>query len=224
VIPNLKELTMAQRNRGDDGDILRSPSGNPQPDRMRDTASDQDWRRGYDETVRRGPPLDTEVATGDFREGRDTFSGAGVRGYGESGSGEQWGGSPGQAGHGGGDFRGMGGDYATEGPPDGFGSPGGWGRLGGWNRGGNGVQRRAGPKGYKRSDDRIREDLCEHLMDISEIDVSDVSIEVRDGHVTLEGTVPQRGMKYDIEDIAATTLGVTDVENNIRVPRQRLEE
>ena len=211
---------MAQRHRTDE-DILRSPSGNPQPDRMRDTLSGEDWRRGYDETVRHGAPLDAEVAAGDERSTRGTFSGAGVRGYAEP---RDWGGARGHEGHGGGDFRGMDGDYATEGPPAGFGSPGGWGRLGGWNRGGNGVQRRAGPKGYKRSDDRIREDLCEHLMDISEIDVSDVSIEVRDGHVTLEGTVPQRGMKYDIEDIAAQTLGVTDVENNIRVPRQRFEE
>jgi hypothetical protein len=213
---------MARRNRGDDDDILRSPAGTPQPDRMRDTIS-EDWRQGYDDTVRHGPPLDSEVASGDYRPGRDSLVGAGVRGYGDSGSGG-WGNSPERGATRSGDFRGMDGDGATEGPPAGFGSPGGWGRLGGWNHGGNGVQRRTGPKGYKRSDDRIREDLCEHLMDISEIDVSDVSIDVHDGHVTLEGTVPQRGMKYDIEDIAATTLGVTDVENNIRVPRARAQE
>ena len=39
----------------------------------------------------------------------------------------------------------------------------------------------------------------------------------------LEGTLPQRSMKFDIEDIAAATLGVTDVENNLRVPRWRTE-
>jgi osmotically-inducible protein OsmY len=36
----------------------------------------------------------------------------------------------------------------------------------------------------------------------------------------LEGTVRERFMKYEIENIAATTLGVKDVENNITVPRQ----
>lgn len=211
---------MAQRKRGGDGDILRSPSGNPQPDRMRDTASDRDWRRGYDETVR-NDPLDAEVATGSYHPGRDGLAGAGVRGYGGPGFGEAWGGSGGTGSTN--DFSGIDGDYATEGPPDGFGSPGGWGRLGGWNHGGNGVQRRAGPKGYKRSDDTIREDLCEHLMN-TDLDVSDVIVEVHDAHVKLSGTVPQRAMKYDIEDIAAQTLGVTDVENDIRVPRQRFDE
>ena len=57
-------------------------------------------------------------------------------------------------------------------------------------------------------------------MDISDIDSSDVSVTVRDGCVVLEGTVPVRSMKYEIEDIAATTLGMTDVANNIRVPRR----
>ena len=57
-------------------------------------------------------------------------------------------------------------------------------------------------------------------MDTSDIDSSDVSVTVRDGCVVLEGTVPVRSMKYEIEDIAATTLGMTDVANNIRVPRR----
>jgi len=55
-------------------------------------------------------------------------------------------------------------------------------------------------------------------MDFADIDSSDVSVTVREGCVVLEGTVPVRSMKYEIEDIAATTLGVSDVENNIRVP------
>jgi osmotically-inducible protein OsmY len=61
-------------------------------------------------------------------------------------------------------------------------------------------------------------------MDIGDIDSSEVEVHVRDARVVLEGTVPERSMKYEIEDIAAATLGVTDVENNLRVPRRELAE
>jgi osmotically-inducible protein OsmY len=47
---------------------------------------------------------------------------------------------------------------------------------------------------------------------------------VRDGCVKLEGTVPVRSMRYDIENIAAETLGVTDVENNLSVPRRQPDQ
>lgn len=76
------------------------------------------------------------------------------------------------------------------------------------------------PKGYTRSDERIREELCERLAYQTRIDVSDVSVHVKDGHVELEGTVGERHMKHAIEDIADAVMGVHDVENRIRV-RQR---
>lgn len=74
-----------------------------------------------------------------------------------------------------------------------------------------------GPKGYRRSDERIHDDLCERLMRARHIDSSEVTVEVKDSKVLLEGTVPQRGMKHAIEDIADACLGVEDVENRIRV-------
>lgn len=74
-----------------------------------------------------------------------------------------------------------------------------------------------GPKGYQRSDTRIREDLCERLMRARHIDSSDVTVEVTDAKVVLSGTVPHRGMKHAIEDIADACLGVRDVENRIQV-------
>ena len=77
--------------------------------------------------------------------------------------------------------------------------------------------RRAAPKGYQRSDERIREDVCEHLWHASHLDVSDVSVEVDHCVVRLEGTVPHRQMKHRIEDIAASCAGVDEVENRIRV-------
>jgi osmotically-inducible protein OsmY len=79
--------------------------------------------------------------------------------------------------------------------------------------------RRPGPKGYQRSDERIREDICEHLWHEHHLDVSEVSVEVDQRVVRLEGTVPHRQMKHRIEDIAASCGGVEDVENRIRVVR-----
>lgn len=78
---------------------------------------------------------------------------------------------------------------------------------------------RKGPKGYVRSDERIREFICEHLTRSAHLDVSDVSVSVADGHVTLEGTVPERRMKHMIEDVADGCWGVHDVDNRIRVAR-----
>jgi hypothetical protein len=204
---------MAERNRMDNAAIYAGT----QEDSHSNAAQD-DWRHGYDETVRRGPPLDTEVARGDYRPRPESLAPAGVRGYAGA---QQWGTQEDVQGTRRADTSRT--DEAPASPPPDFGVPTAWGREGGWHRGGTGALRRFGPKGYKRSDERIREDLCEHLMDISDIDSSDVSVQVRDGCVVLEGTVPVRSMKYEIEDIAATTLGVTDVENHIRVPRQPVD-
>ncbi|XXY55123.1 BON domain-containing protein [Sorangium sp. So ce269] len=74
-----------------------------------------------------------------------------------------------------------------------------------------------GPKGYKRSDARIQEDICELLSDRHDIDVSDVTVQVQGNEVTLEGTVPQRHHKRIIEHVAESVRGVEDVHNRIRV-------
>jgi len=75
-----------------------------------------------------------------------------------------------------------------------------------------------GPKGYQRSDDRIREDICERLM-TSPYDASDVEVTVSQGEVTLTGTVQIRADKWGIEDVADSALGVQDVHNQIRINR-----
>lgn len=91
---------------------------------------------------------------------------------------------------------------------------------GGYNRGPTAwrdrASRRTDPKGYIRSDDRIRENVCEALAH-SGLDVSDVSVAVLDGHVVLEGTVPNRRTKHYVEDCTVECAGVNDVENRIRV-------
>ena len=67
------------------------------------------------------------------------------------------------------------------------------------------------------SDARLREEVCEHLWRGAHVDVSEVSVQVNDGTVMLEGSVPNREMKYAIEDIVASCHGVRDIENRIRV-------
>ena len=76
-----------------------------------------------------------------------------------------------------------------------------------------------GPKGYQRSDERLREDISERLMEARYIDSSDVTVEVSGAKVVLEGTVPERRMKHAIEDLADACPGVQDIENRIRVRR-----
>lgn len=77
-----------------------------------------------------------------------------------------------------------------------------------------------GPKGYQRSDERLREDISERLMYAMEIDSSEVTVGVVDGRVTLDGTVPDRYMKHAIEDLVDECPGVQDIDNRIRVQRE----
>lgn len=72
-------------------------------------------------------------------------------------------------------------------------------------------------EGYQRSDDRLREDISERLMQARYIDSSDVTVAVSGAKVVLEGTVPERRMKHAIEDLADACPGVQDIENKIRV-------
>jgi osmotically-inducible protein OsmY len=81
-----------------------------------------------------------------------------------------------------------------------------------------GEHRGKGPKGYQRSDDRIKEMICERLREDPHIDPSDVTINVQGGKVTLEGTVDSRQTKNAIEDVAEQ-FGVQEVQNNLRVQR-----
>src|SRR6185503_2174205 len=77
-----------------------------------------------------------------------------------------------------------------------------------------------GPQGYTRSDERIKEDISDRLMEVDWIDVSHVVVEVRDGEVTLSGNADDRREKYLIEDITDSVLGVKDVHNQLRVRRE----
>jgi hypothetical protein len=168
-----------------------------------------------------------DFGQGDYdRPGRGANTGQnryGQTGYGQGGYGQ---GSHGQPNYGQ--------DYGSSGTSNygrsNFGSgradPGGWrepygegqqyGSPGGFSQG---QHRGKGPKNYQRSDERVKEMLCERLHDDPDIDASEVTINVQGGKITLEGTVDSRRTKNAIEDVAEQ-IGSQDVQNNLRVQKQ----
>ena len=83
----------------------------------------------------------------------------------------------------------------------------------------DGEHRGRGPKGYRRSDERIREDVSDRLTDDAWLDAQGVEVMVQDSEVTLTGTVRSREDKKRAEAIAETVSGVDHVQNNLRVDR-----
>jgi osmotically-inducible protein OsmY len=74
-----------------------------------------------------------------------------------------------------------------------------------------------GPRGYRPSDTRIYEEVCERLADHPEIDAGDIEVKVTEGNVTLDGTVDERRVKWLAEDCALEVLGLREIDNRLRV-------
>ncbi len=81
----------------------------------------------------------------------------------------------------------------------------------------SGEHRGRGPRGYQRSDERIREDVNDRLTDDPLLDASGIEVEVSGAEVTLSGTVQRREDKRRAEDVAERVSGVAHVQNNLRV-------
>ena len=100
----------------------------------------------------------------------------------------------------------------------------------GWREGlddamhrGEGPYAGRGPRGYKRSDSRIEEDVNERLTHHGMIDATDIEVIVQNGEVTLRGHVEDRISKRLAEDIADSVSGVKDVLNQLKI-KQRAEQ
>ncbi|WP_051246744.1 BON domain-containing protein [Thermomonas fusca] len=91
-----------------------------------------------------------------------------------------------------------------------------WGQQSGQSRSFE-SRRGLGPSSYTRSDERIREDLNERLMDDDFVDARNITVEVQNGTVNLNGSVDERWEKHRAEDLADGCSGVREVRNNIRV-------
>ncbi len=77
-----------------------------------------------------------------------------------------------------------------------------------------------GPKDYRRSEDRIREDVCDRLSDDDMLDATNVQVQIEGNDVVLTGTVETREQKRRAEDIVESISGVQNVENRIRVSQR----
>jgi hypothetical protein len=156
--------------------------------------------------------------------------GGGARSYGSSGGYGQ--GSSGDYGAYGG-FHGLSGGYAGYGRGSGGYNPTGSDRDRFGSRRDQGFRSRdigrggfagRGPKGYTRTDERVREDVCDRLSQDDEVDASEISVRVENGEVTLEGSTETRRQKHRAEEIAADVSGVSDVHNNVRVRKSIFSE
>lgn len=92
-------------------------------------------------------------------------------------------------------------------------------RGGHWQQRGTDYAGR-GPKDYRRSDERVREEICDCMTDDPMLDASDISVQVKDGVVVLSGSVSSREQKRRAEDVAERMSGVKDVTNQLRVARE----
>jgi hypothetical protein len=126
----------------------------------------------------------------------------------------------GQSGYGGGASS-----FGYGGGMTGYGSERGMGYSGEFTRyGDRGGFAGKGPKGYRRSDERIREEINERLTDHPDIDATEVDVQVQNAEVTLSGTVDHRYAKRLSEELAEEVSGVREVRNEIRVQRQEIKE
>ncbi|WP_075217099.1 BON domain-containing protein [Mongoliimonas terrestris] len=167
---------------------------------------------------------------------RGGLEGGGMeRGGGLAGGGRGFAGGYVEPGYASGDFRGQQGAFHEErgygnrrddqgwwGGPTG--DRPGWQRLGeqGGHQGQGPVQsagehRGRGPRGYRRSDQRIHDDINDRLTDDPMLDAREIDVEVKDGEVTLTGTVDSRQAKRHAEDLAESVSGVLHCQNNLRI-------
>lgn len=80
-----------------------------------------------------------------------------------------------------------------------------------------------GPKGYKRSDESIKEEACELLFWSSEVDASEIEVSIIDGCIYLDGYVSSRYAKKEAETLVEEIEGIADVLNRLQVRTENLQ-
>lgn len=84
-----------------------------------------------------------------------------------------------------------------------------------------GPHRGKGPLNYRRTDERIRELVCEALAEDDQVDATQIEVSVSEGIVTLAGAVRDRPAKRMAEDVVDRVWGVRDVHNLLEIVLDR---
>jgi len=77
-----------------------------------------------------------------------------------------------------------------------------------------------GPKGYVRSDELIYNDACDSLYRCTDVDASNIEVQVKKGVIFLKGFVQSREQKKMAEYHVESLAGVSDVFNELRVTQE----
>lgn len=83
--------------------------------------------------------------------------------------------------------------------------------------GGHGEFRGVGPRGWRRPDEQIVNEVCGRMADHPRLDASEIDVTVAEGVITLQGVVSSRAARRLAEEIADGVSGVRDVANHLRV-------
>ena len=76
--------------------------------------------------------------------------------------------------------------------------------------------RGVGPKGYRRSDAHVKEQVCERLLLDPYLDASRITVKVSKGRIALKGTVPSERMR-SAAVAAATSVAAGAVDSSLHV-------
>jgi hypothetical protein len=192
-----------------------------EPARRRSMEGEGEWGRDYGEPRRReegwGERWRAEPGRGrDWeRSGREPYYAGGRGAWGDYGESSTYGSSAGEWGYGRDESRR---DYGRDWRRGGREERGPMERFGEKLKEGVRKLTGRGPKGYRRSDDRIRDDVSEQIAR-SWVNAENVEVKVESGEVTLTGFVESREEKRAIEDIADDVFGVDEVHNHLRLSR-----
>lgn len=76
-----------------------------------------------------------------------------------------------------------------------------------------------GPAGnWRRDDERIADDVYDHLWRHPCLDATRIDLAVEQGRVTLKGAVERPEERWIAENVTAAVAGVVDVRNCLREP------
>lgn len=79
-----------------------------------------------------------------------------------------------------------------------------------------------GPRNWKKSDERIKEEICEALYYDRFVDASDIDVSVEDGVVYLRGWVESRDAKREAEKCIEDVVGVFDIRNELHMRNRKI--